>query len=251
MEKRNIVDNNQIRSNGIKEDDVIEIDLKEVFYILWNHIIQIVGSLILGMIVAFTVTFFLITPKYTATATLYVVSGNSSVVDLSALQIGTQVKSDYKELMKSRTILDEVIKDLRLENFTTSSLANCITISNTSDTRILNVSVETTNAQLSADIANKLAKESITYLPSVMKTDSLTLVDEALVPTSKSSPSTVRNTALGGILCALVYCAYLIIKMLMNDTFVTPDDIYKKFGVQPLAAIPEQKSKKRKKKGTK
>ncbi len=235
-----------------ENEDIIEVDLKEVLFILKNHIMQIIGCFLSGAIIALLVTIFLITPKYTSTATMYVVSGSSSVVDLSALQIGTQIKADYKELMKSRTILEEVIDELDLSDFTIESLSSCITISNTSDTRILNISVETTNAQLSADIANELAKESMTYLPSIMKTDSLTLVDEALVPTSKSSPSTSKNVLLGGLLVSIIYCAYLIIRMITNDTFVTPDDIYKKFGVQPLATIPEQRKKRSgKKKGAK
>ena len=37
----------------------------------------------------------------------------------------------------------------------------------------------------------------------------------------------------------LTATAYLIVKHLMNDTIVTPDDAMKYLGIQPLAVIPE------------
>ena len=44
---------------------------------------------------------------------------------------------------------------------------------------------------------------------------------------------------LGGLLGACLACGVLVVRYLMNDTFVTPDDVAKYLGVQPLAVIPE------------
>ena len=43
-----------------------EIDLVEVFYLLWGHWWQILLSLIAGAAIAFAGTYFLITPQYQA-----------------------------------------------------------------------------------------------------------------------------------------------------------------------------------------
>ena len=57
------------------------------------------------------VTQFAISPKYTATSTMYMVSSSSgSVVDLSDLNIGESISSDYVELIKTRPIIEGVIK---------------------------------------------------------------------------------------------------------------------------------------------
>lgn len=232
----NTLEDPSMNNNG--GNDEVEIDLGEIFYLLWTHIVQIIGLFIAGAVVVFLLTFFLVTPKYTATARMYITSGSNSVVDLSSLQVSSQLKADYQELIKSNTILQDVVDNLSLDE-DVDTLKGQVTVTNPSDTRILNLSVTTTNAQLSADIANELAKQAKTYLPKVMKSDEPNVFEEAQVPDHKSSPSYQKNAMIGGLLVALLYCAVIIIKHVTNDTFVTPDDINKVFGVQPLAAIPE------------
>ena len=190
-----------------------EIDLVELFYLLWGHAWQIILCLILGAGLALGYTKLLVTPLYQATSSIYIVSAsNNSVVNLTDLQIGAQLTADYQELILSRPLLEDVIENLELTNgegepMSTAALSRMITITNTDDTRILKVTV--------------------------------TSPDEAIPPTQKSSPSTARNVVLGGLLGACLACGVLVLRYLMNDTFVTPDDVVKYLGVQPLAVIPE------------
>ena len=59
-----------------------EIDLVEIGYLLLQHLTEIVACLIGGALVAVLFTRFMIAPKYTSTARMYVVSGGAnSVVD--------------------------------------------------------------------------------------------------------------------------------------------------------------------------
>ena len=218
-----------------------EIDLVEIFYLMIDNIVKIVVCLLAGAVIAFAGTRFLITPKYQATARMYIVSAsNNSVVNISDLNLGSALRADYKELLKSRTLLEDVISDLDLkEQYTYRNLQSMISVVNPTDTRILNINVTTADPVLSADIANSLVNQAKIYLPEVMKTDEPSIYEYAIVPTSKSSPSYSKNTMIGGLLGALLCMGILIIRHLMNDTLLTPDDVYKYFGVQPLAVIPE------------
>lgn len=228
----------------INDSDEEEIDLSEIAYLLWGRILEIVSALLGGAILAFMITFFLIAPKYTATAKMYILtSGTNSVVDLSALQISSQLKADYQELITSRSILEDVIAGLNLQETTVEDLEGMIAIDNPADTRILNVNVTTTDPQMSADIANELVNQAKTYLPEVMKTDEPSIFEQAEVPDTKSSPSIKKNVLIGGASVALLYIGYLVVRHLMDDTFKTPDEINKYYGVQPLAVIPEGKIK--------
>lgn len=215
------------------------IDLVEVFYLFWGHLWQIILCLILGAAVAFSYTYFLVTPLYQSTAKIYIVSAsNDSVVDLSDLQIGASLTADYQELLLSRPLLQDVINNLSL-NMDYKTLESMISITNTEDTRILKILVTSPDPQESANIANELVTQAGIYLPNIMETDPPNLVEDAVAPTAKSSPSYSKNTMLGGLAGAVLCCAVLLVRFLMNDTFVTPDDIAKYFGVQPLATIPE------------
>ena len=98
-----------------------------------------------------------ITPLYEATSSLYVVSAsNNSVVNLTDLQIGSQLTADYQELMRSRPLLEDVIRRLSLEGMTVEQLEKSIRITNTSDTRILKVTASSPDPQQAAAIANEL-----------------------------------------------------------------------------------------------
>lgn len=221
------------------QDSTTEIDLVEVFYLFWGNILKILACVVAGAVLAFGFTFFFVSPKYQASASIYIVSAsNDSIVNLTDLQIGAQLTADYQELMLSRPLLQDVIQNLGLDA-TYKELARQISITNTSDTRILKITVTDTDPQLAADVANELVKQACIYLPKIMETESPNLVEDAVVPSQKSSPSYSRNTVLGALLGAVLCCGVLLVRYLMNDTFVTPDDIAKYFGTQPLATIPE------------
>ena len=49
----------------------------------------------------------------------------------------------------------------------------------------------------------------------------------------------VKELAVLALLGAILCCTVLLVRYLMNDTFVTPDDVARYFGIQPLATIPE------------
>lgn len=229
------------RAARTAEDDEVEIDLVELAYTLWQNIWFILLSFVIGAVIAFVYTRFYVTPLYTATAKMYILSSSSnSVVNLSDLQISSSLRSDYQELLTSRPVLEKVINSLNLE-YDYGQLAKTITISNPKDTRILNVTVVTPSPQLSADIANQLVWQGQQDLPAIMKSEEPSIFEDAIVPTKKSSPSFIKNTAIGGLITTLLYCAFLVFRQVTNDTIITPDDMYNAFGIQPLATIPEGK----------
>jgi capsular polysaccharide biosynthesis protein len=216
------------------------IDLREIFYLLFSHIWQILLCTVLCAMVAFGYTKYFITPLYDATAKIYVLSAsNGSVVNLTDLSIGSQLTSDYSQLLLARPLLEDVIDNLDLD-VTTTQLTKMISISNVSDTRILEITVTSDNPAQAADVANELAIQSLIYLPKIMDTNPPNIIEDAVVPTVASSPSYTRNTLLGGVIGLVISAGYLILRFLMNDTYETPEDIASSFGVMPLAVIPEE-----------
>ena len=218
--------------------DETEIDLVEIFYLLWNNIFKIILCMLLGAVLAFSYSRFLITPLYKATSKMYINTSSKTVVDISDLQISNQLRGDYKALMTSRELMDAVIKDLDLD-YTTKQLNQMISIDNPTDTRIITVTVTSPKPVEAADIANDLANRAKDFLPEIMKSEDPIVYESALVPDRKASPSNSRNTIIGALIGAVLSCGLLIVRYLMNDTIVTPDDTLKYLGVQPLAVIPE------------
>ena len=212
-----------------------EIDLLEIFYLLrakmkWLILMFVVGALIFG---SFT---------YTATAKMYMISASSgSVLDLSDFNIGTSLSQDYTELIKIRPVFNEVIDNLNL-NMEYEELMEKVSISVVGDSRLLAVSVEDEDPKMAQKIVNELVDTAVTYIPKVMNASENakpTIAEYAVVPDQKSSPNMAKNTILGAVLAMLLGAAYFIIRMLMDDSLNTAEDVEKAFGVMPLTVIPE------------
>ncbi len=247
---RGMEEKKQIKSTT--NDDAYTIDLVEIFYLLLDNIWKIIICMIVCGGLAFGGTKLLIEPTFVATSKIYVVSAsNNSVINLTDLQVGSQLTSDYQELLLTRPILQDVIKNLNLE-IGYKELESMIKITNTTDTRILSINVTTTNAQTSADIANELAKQATIYLPEIMETEAPNIVESAVAPSRRANPSYSKNTMIGMLIGMVAVCGVLIIKHVANDTIVTAEDVERYFGAMPLGSIPEyEKDKKKKKKGGK
>ena len=220
-------------------DEEVTIDLLEVLYVFRRNLVWMLLFAILGALFAGLYTYFGVTPLYKASAKLYIVSTSNDVINLSDLQIGTNLAADYKELILLRPVLEQVIQNLQLD-CTTSQLRSMLSVSNTSGTRILQITATTTEPALSRDIANEMAKVAREWLPAAMNGKTPNIVEEAVAPKGRSSPSYTRNVMIGGLLGIVIVCAVLVIRMLMNDTVVTAEDMEKYFGTMPLTTIPEE-----------
>lgn len=223
----------------VHEEQEDEIDLVALFYLLWGHMLQIIACVIVGGAAAFAYTYFMVTPLYQATSKMYVASATyNSIVDIYDMQLGSQLALDYEQLILSRPLMEDVAEALELD-VSPNAISSMVSIYNPEETRILTITVTCPDPQLAADLANEIAYQASIYLPRVMESPAPNIYEDALVPTHKSSPSYSRNTLLGAMLVAAIYCGILVVRFWIDDSFTTPEDISRYFGVQPLAVIPE------------
>ena len=248
--------------SGGKEDDrssfadrteqEAEIDLIDLAWALLDKIHYIVLCFLIGAVIMNAYSYFLVRPTYKSTAKMYVVSASkNSVVDLDALNIGTSLTADYEQLMLSYPVLEQVINKLNLD-MDSDTLAKMITLENPTDTRILNINVVSTDPKNARDIANTLMDVSVDYLPKTMSTNAPNVAQKAKLADHKDGPSYTKYTMIGALAGAFLYCMYLVVKYLMDDTIHTADDMEKYFDIVPLAVIPdvsELASEKQQKKG--
>lgn len=224
-----------------RRDEEMEIDLIELFGYFLEKIWWIIGAFLLGALLAGLITHFAITPKYTATAKMYMVSSSSqSVVDLTDLNIGQSISGDYVELLKTRPIVEGVIEEQHLD-YTYKEMLGMISLSIVNNTRIIRIDVTSTDKQEAMRIANALADKGVTELPKLMETPEPHIAEYAIVPANKSAPSLTKNTMIGALLAMLLMLAIFTVRFLMDDTFKYAEDIEKEFGVMPLTVIPEGK----------
>ncbi|MCA7026216.1 capsular polysaccharide biosynthesis protein CpsC, partial [Stenotrophomonas acidaminiphila] len=86
---------------------------------------------------------FVIKPEFTSMTRIYVVNrdqGEKSGLTNQDLQAGSSLVKDYREIILSQDVLEEVVSDLKLD-LTPKDLANKIKVTVPVDTRIVSVSV--------------------------------------------------------------------------------------------------------------
>lgn len=220
-------------------NDEVEIDLVELLYYYKSKLLIIIAGLIVGAVVAGAITYYCITPKYTAVSKMYMVSASKdSVIDITDLNLGTSLSSDYEELIKIRPIFETVIEENNLP-YTYDELLDMVTIATVTDTRILTISVESTDPKEAQLIANALAKEAKDTIPELMDTSEPNIAERAIVPEEKSSPSYTTNIMIGAVGVVVVILAVLTVMFVTDDTLKSAEDVEKTFGVMPLTVIPE------------
>ena len=244
-----MVENGRIISRDL-EDDEISIDLLELISIVISrlHVIILVG--IVFAMIAYAGTKFLITPLYTSTTKMYVLTKQSETVTYNDLVTGTQLTKDYMELVKSRPVLEKTIAQLGLD-MKVEDLKSTISVATPEDTRILSVSVENPDPQVAQNIANAVREAVSIQITQIMDAESVNTVEEANLPEYPSSPNMLRNVFVGGFVGCMLAAIIVLLRFMMDDTIKIPDDVEKYLGLSVLASVPLQagvETKKAKKK---
>lgn len=223
-----------------KHEEELEIDLRELFYAVKKKIWWVLATgLLLGCIVgAYTQVF--VAPTYTSTSSMLVLSKETTLTSMADLQLGTQLTGDYQVLIKSTPVMEQVIENLGL-NMSAGALKNSISLENPGSTRILNLSVTSTDPELSKTIVDELAAVSSEYIGDKMEVVPPKVIEEGQIPTYKDGPN-VKKNALIGLLAGFAISGGLVCLLaMMNDTIKTEDDIARYLGISTLATVPDRK----------
>lgn len=231
----------------LKEKEEMEIDLLEIIQVLWRKAVIIVLCLIVGAGIAGGYTKFMVTPQYTASSMIYILGETTSITSIADIQMGTQLTGDFTTLAKSRPALESVIKDLNLD-MSYTALSASVNIENLTDTHILKISVTNSDPELARDISNAMAESTAETIASVMATDKPSIAEKAITPAAPSSPNLMKNTAIGGIIGAVLAVAVIVILYMLDDTIKTEEDVKKYLELNTLASLPVEKGSKKKRK---
>lgn len=221
----------------VSQDDEMEIDLLELMLRLLEKWKQIAIAALLGALIAAILVLFVITPTYEATAKLYVLNASNSIVNLSDLQIGNYLTSDYQEVFRNRHVYDEVVRRLGLD-IEYEALTSRISVSNPSDTRILYITAESTDPVEAMNLANTYALVAQEFIPQRMESQQPTLFETAALPDSPASPNKPMGIVIGFVLGMLAMCAFVAIQFVTDDRIRANEDIEKHLGLAVLGIMP-------------
>lgn len=220
-----------------RNEDVIEIDLLEVFGLLLHKWWLILFSALLVGASCFLLSYYVIPDEYESTTEIYILN-NVENVTYSDIQMGTQLTKDYAHLITTRDVLDQVIELLELEDMTYESLVKKIDIQTPSDTRIVAITVTDqipARAQTIANVVREVASEHIT---AVMAIDAVNIASMANYPKKPSSPQVPKWVVIGFLVGGVLCSGILLVRYLLDDSIKTPEDVEKFLELSTLGMIP-------------
>ena len=217
----------------------IEIDVLYLLRKLWSRKFFIIFIALVVGTVALLGSIFFIKPKYTSTTRIYVVSRSSdSSLTNQDLQAGSYLVNDYKEVITSNEVLSSVISQENL-SLSTSELSDVISVDIPTDTRVISISVEDTDAQEAADIANTIREVAAEKIKSVTKVDDVTTLEAAEVASKPSSPNIKRNAALGALVGGFLAIVGIPVLEVLDDHVRRPEDVEEVLGMTLLGVVPD------------
>ena len=216
------------------------LDFREVLFLLKKHLALILILSVVCAAVGFLVAKFLIRPKYQADATLVVNAGQtaqSTVVTYDQLNTAEQLVNTCAVILKSDTVLDQVIKNLGL-HMTAKELKKQISVQGVNDTEVLDISVKNHDSKVAMYIANEIASEAPAILVKTVKASSVESVSSARENQEPTSPNIPLYTAVSFAAGLVISVALSFLMEMMDNSFSTEEDVQKYLGLTVLGVIP-------------
>ncbi|CEN21938.1 YveK family protein [Paraclostridium sordellii] len=219
------------------------IDLREYFHIIKKRAWMIALITILAMVTSGIISFFVLSPVYEADTTLIVNTEQSketnNMITGDQLNVTQKLTLTYGQIIKSRTVLDSVIKKLDL-NMDYEVLEKKITVSPVKDTQIMSVTVQDTNPEEARDIANSIPKIFTKEVKRITKANSVEVIDKAITPEEPVKPSKVMNISIAAVLGFMISMGIVFTLEYMDNKIKSPQDIEKYIDLPILGVVPNE-----------
>ena len=214
------------------------LDLKTLWHMFIKHIKFISVITIFITVAVFLLSYFVVPPKYTSEALLYVENKQNSADNLNINDITAAQKlvNTCSILFTSNSMLENVTNDLNLD-YSSEELGKMISVESINQSEILKVTVETKNAAESQKIAEKLVELSQAEFLRVVKSGSIEIVSTPKESTAPSSPNIPRYTIIGFILGLIIACIIVLLRELFDITVNEENDLYSMYNIPVFAEI--------------
>lgn len=225
-------------------EEELEIDLLKLVNALWRKAWAIVLAMAVfgGAALAYTLIF--VTPLYKAQALMYVNSSNISVggakvsISQGELTAAQSLIKTYAVILNTRTTLDDVIEQSGV-SYTFEELTEMISAESVNSTEVFSIEVTSPDPKEAELLANTIAQILPEKIASIVEGSSARIVDYAVEPAEKDSPSLKKNTAIGALLGFVLACGIIVVMELMDEQIHDSDYLIQTYDIPVLAVIPD------------
>lgn len=217
-----------------------EINIKDFWEYYKRYLYIVVLVVFLGVLVVFIYDVAFKTPLYSTYTTVLLVKDSTSedvdTINQSDVVLNQKLVSTYREIIKSRLVLEQVISRLNL-NYSVDKISKKISVQALSDTAILKITITDENPKTAAAIANSIGEVFSSEITELYKINNVSILDKALVPTTRSNNKTAQDVILVALITFVGSSAIVFVIFYFDDTIRQVDQIESEMGIPVIAKI--------------
>lgn len=221
-----------------------EINLKELFMYVRKYLYIIIVAVVLFLSIAIFYDSILKDPLYTTYTTIVLVKDENSsniinksdTIDQNDIMLNQKLVSTYRQIIKSKLVLRQVIKNLKLD-YTMNEMYRKVNVEALEDTEIIKVSVIDEDPELSSKIANEVATVFESEVTKIYKLSNVSIIDKAETPKARSNNTLVRDSVLAIILGIVCGGGIIFIIFYFDDTIRSTDNTDTELGLPLIAKV--------------
>lgn len=222
--------------------------VNEIITILLKRLWLIVTMALVGGLIAFSYSQYVLPKQYTAKVALYVYNEKdgqpNQALNTSDFALSAKLVNTYMVILKSDTVLDIVsskISRLGL-NYTAGELRGMISSNVLEETEVFEVAVSCGNPEHAKIIADAIEQVAPNEIIRVVRAGAVETVDKASLPTKPSSPNVSQNTIIGILIGLVLACGMAFIFELMNTSVKSKEELTEQYKLPVLSVIPNLQS---------
>lgn len=213
------------------------IDLVEVMFALIRHMGLIILTSVICGLIGFGYSAFLATPLYSASAMMIVNSGERyDYVTQDQLNSATTLVKTYSVIITSDTVMDDVVRNLKLEEDYESDVRN-ISVTSVNGTQIMRITVVATSPELALDVCEEITNVCPDVIVQTVKAGSVELVSKASTTYQQVSPNVKRNTVYAFAMGCMIAAGLVTLITVMDNKVKGENDI-RQADIALLGVIP-------------
>ena len=215
------------------------LDIRAVFALIRKNILLLIVLTMIGGTVVYFYTDYMIDPMYEAAVTLVVNTRDEQAAIITNDQINSakQLINTYAVILTNDALLEDVIAQLSL-HIGVSSLKSRISANAVNESQVMRMTVRSEDVTTALAVLEIIVERAPELLINTVKAGSVEIVSPPKANYNPVSPDIRRNTAIGSLAGLLIAAAFVLIKVALQNTFLSEEDIARHLELPVLGVIP-------------
>jgi capsular polysaccharide biosynthesis protein len=218
-----------------------EIRFDKIFDGLKKRWLMIVSITLITTIISAVISFFVIDPKYKASAKLFVGKYDEETEEYSQSDVlmYQNLMETYAEAIKTKDLIGRALNNT--DSDLTKEVLENITVITVEDTQILEISYQSNYPQEARGILENIIDEFIRASKNLVPNGNIQILESVQTPKNPVSPNKKMNMAAAFLLGLMVGVGLAFILESLDNTFKTKEELEIELDIPVIGTIPEIK----------